>query len=417
MILIYRILINFALILSPLIIAFRILKNKEDPKRFKEKFCFFTKKRKKGNLIWFHGASVGEIKSIVPLIEKLEKQKKINQILVTSSTLSSAKIFKKFKFRKTIHQFYPIDENQLTKKFLNYWKPNIVTFIDSEIWPNMLLNIKKKSIPNILLNARITKKSYKRWNYFNSFSKKIFNCFDITFPQNKETIKHLKNLKVKKIKFIGNLKFSEDKYQSKSLISLKVKKFLKNKNYWCAASTHDNEEIICANTHLKLKKKIRNLVTFIIPRHTQRTDEIVNSLNNLNLKTHCHTSKEKIKKETDIYIVDTYGETTSFFRACSTIFLGGSLIPHGGQNPIEAARIGCKIIYGPYVQNFKEVYELLDKNKVSEKVNNLEQLTHKVDILIKKNKGSKNLEDKINKLGKIILEKTLSEFRFYLNNI
>ena len=173
-----------------------------------------------------------------------------------------------------------------------------------------------------------------------------------------------------------------------------------------------------AQIHIQsLKKKIRNLVTFIIPRHTQRADEIVNSLNNLNLKTHCHTSKEKIKKDTDIYIVDTYGETTSFFRACSTIFLGGSLIPHGGQTPIEAARIGCKIIYGPYVQNFKEVYELLDKNKVSEKVNNVEQLTHKVDILIKKNKGSKNLEDKINKLGKIILEKTLSEFRFYLNKI
>ena len=417
MILIYRILINFTLILSPLIIAFRILKNKEDPKRFKEKFCFFTKKRKKGNLIWFHGASVGEIKSIVPLIEKLEKQKKINQILVTSSTLSSAKIFKKFKFRKTIHQFYPIDENQLTKKFLNYWKPNIITFIDSEIWPNMLLNIKKKCIPNILLNARITKKSYKRWNYFNSFSKKIFNCFDVTFPQNKETTKYLKSLNVKKIKLLGNLKFSEDEYQSKNSISLKIKKFLKNKNYWCAASTHDNEEIICANTHLKLKKKIRNLVTFIIPRHTQRTDEIVNSLNNLNLKTHCHSSKEKIRKDTDIYIVDTYGETNSFFRVCNTIFLGGSLIPHGGQNPIEAARIGCKIIYGPYVQNFKEVYELLDKNKVSDKVNNVEQLTLKVGILIKKNKGSQNLEDKINKLGKRILEKTLSEFRLYLNKI
>ncbi len=414
---IYQIILSIFLIISPIILILRIFNKKEDKIRFKEKFCFFSKKRKKGNLIWFHGASVGEIKSIVPLIEKLEKQKKINQILVTSSTLSSAKIFEKFKFKKTIHQFYPIDENQLTKKFLNYWKPNIITFIDSEIWPNMLLNIKKKSIPNILLNARITKKSYKRWNYFNSFAKKIFNCFDVTFPQNKETTKYLKNLNVKKIKFLGNLKFSEDKYQSKSLISLKVKKFLKNKNYWCAASTHDNEEIICANTHLELKKKIRNLVTFIIPRHTQRTDEIVNSLNNLNLKTHCHSTKGKIRKDTDIYIVDTYGETNSFFRACNTIFLGGSLIPHGGQNPIEAARIGCKIIYGPYVQNFKEVYELLDKNKVSDKVNNVEQLTHKVGILIKKNKGSKNLEDKINKLGKRILEKTLSEFRFYLNNV
>ena len=192
---------------------------------------------------------------------------------------------------------------------------------------------------------------------------------------------------------------------------------LKNKNYWCAASTHYNEEIICGNAHLKLKKKIKNLITFIIPRHTQRTEEIANSLHNLNLKVHCHSSNKKIRKDTDIYIVDTYGETNSFFKACSAVFLGGSLIKHGGQNPIEAARNGCKIIYGPYVQNFKEVYELLDKNKVSKKINNVEQLTRKVDILINKNKGSKNLEDKINKLGKRILDKTLSEFKFYLNKI
>ena len=236
----------------------------------------------------------------------------------------------------------------------------------------MLTNINKKSIPSILLNARITKKSFKRWNYFNSFSKKIFQYFDVTFPQNKETVRYLKSLKVKKIKFIGNLKFSENEYQSKSKINLKIKKFLNNKNYWCAASTHNNEEIICAKVHLKLKKKIKNLVTFIIPRHTQRTGEIVNLLSDLNLKVHCHSSKEKIKRDTDIYIVDTYGETNSFFKACSTVFLGGSLIKRGGQNPIEAARNGCKIIYGPHVKNFKEVYELLDKKKVYNKVKNIE---------------------------------------------
>ncbi len=417
MIIIYRLLINLILLLSPLIIFIRLIKKKEHLIRFKEKFCFFSKKRKSGNLIWFHGASVGEIKSIAPLIEKLEKEKKINQILVTSSTLSSAKIFEKFKFKKTTHQFFPVDSFSFTKKFLNYWKPNLAIFIDSEIWPNMLLNINKKNIPSILLNARITKKSFKRWMYFSSFAEKIFKCFDVAFPQNKETAKYLKNLKIKKIKFLGNIKFSENEYQSKNTIGSKIKKFLKNKNYWCAASTHYNEEIICGNAHLKLKKKIKNLITFIIPRHTQRTEEIANSLYNLNLKIHFHSSNKKIRKDTDIYIVDTYGETNSFFKACSTVFLGGSLIKHGGQNPIEAARNGCKIIYGPYVQNFKEVYELLDKNKVSKKINNVEQLTRKVDILINKNKRSKNLEDKINKLGKRILDKTLSEFKFYLNKI
>ncbi len=417
MIIIYRLLINLIIIISPIIIIIRLIKNKENFFRFKEKFCFFTKKRKKGNLIWFHGASVGEIKSIVPLIEKLERKKKISQILVTSSTLSSSKIFKKFKFKKTIHQFYPIDGNFFTKKFLNYWKPKMVVFIDSEIWPNMLLNINRKSIPSFLLNARITKKSFKRWNYFKSFSSEIFKCFNETYPQNKETENYLKFLNVKKIKFLGNLKFSENEYHSKSLINSKIKKFLQKKNYWCAASTHDNEEMICANVHLNLKKKVKNLVTFIIPRHIQRTKEIINSLRNLNLKIHCHSSKENIKKDTDVYIVDTYGETNSFFKVCDTVFLGGSLINHGGQNPIEAARNGCKIIYGPHVQNFKEVYELLDKNNISNKVKNVEELKNKVDILFKKNKGSKNLENKIDKLGKKILSKTLSEFEFYLNKI
>ena len=200
MIIIYRLLINLVIILSPIILIIRLIKKKEDPVRFKEKFCFFTEKKINGNLIWFHGASVGEIKSIVPLIEKLEKEKKISQILITSSTLSSSKIFRKFKFKKTIHQFFPIDGSFYTKKFLNYWKPNLAVFIDSEIWPNMLLNINKKNIPTILLNARITKKSFKRWTFISSFAQKIFQCFDATYPQNKESIKYLRSLNVKKVK-------------------------------------------------------------------------------------------------------------------------------------------------------------------------------------------------------------------------
>ena len=153
---IYRILINFVLIFSPLIILIRILKKKEDIKRFKEKLCFFSKRKIKKKLIWFHGASVGEISSIIPIVLKLEKNNKIDQILITSSTLSSSKILNQFKFKKTIHQFFPIDTNMISKKFLDYWKPSLAIFIDSEIWPNMILNLKTKKIPIILVNARIT---------------------------------------------------------------------------------------------------------------------------------------------------------------------------------------------------------------------------------------------------------------------
>ena len=144
MLLVYRLLINLIIILSPLIIAVRLIKKKEHPSRFKEKFCFFTKKRVVGKVVWFHGASVGEVLSIIPLIEKLEKNKKIKQILITSSTLSSANVLSKFNFKKTTHQFFPVDSNYLVKKFINYWKPSLAIFVDSEIWPNMLINLKKK---------------------------------------------------------------------------------------------------------------------------------------------------------------------------------------------------------------------------------------------------------------------------------
>ena len=196
---IYRWLINVTVLFSPLIIIYRILKKKEDPKRFIEKFTFFSKKRNRGNLIWFHAVSVGELLSIIPLIHILEKNKKISQILLTTSTLTSANLFKNFNFSKTTHQFFPIDTNFFAKRFLNYWKPNLAIFVDSEIWPNMILNLKKRSISRILLNARISSKSYERWKLLGQFSNKLFQTFNFTYPQNLESKKFLKKFKVKKI--------------------------------------------------------------------------------------------------------------------------------------------------------------------------------------------------------------------------
>ena len=370
MILVYRLLINLVLIFSPLIILIRLIKKKEHPIRFKEKFTFFSKKRVMGNLIWFHGASVGELMSVIPLIEKLEKEKNIKQILVTTSTLSSAKIFNRFKFKKTIHQFFPVDSHYLSKKFLTYWKPSLVIFIDSEIWPNMLTNLKKKSIHHILLNARITKKSFKRWKRMGTFSKNLFKSFDYTYPQNEETKNYLNYFCVKKIKKIGNLKFSESVFDSKTFTSQKLKKFLFNKKYWCAASTHEGEELIVAKSHQVLQKKFANLITIIIPRNIQRTQKIIDEFSQLGLKIHLHSMKKQISKDTQIYIVDTYGETKSFFKICKIVFLGKSLTIQGGQNPLEPARYNCNIVHGPNVKNFHEIYTLLNKNKISFKIKN-----------------------------------------------
>ena len=413
---IYRLLINFVLVLSPLIILIRLIKKKEHLTRFKEKFTFFSKKRRPGKLIWFNGASVGELMSVVPLIEKLEKNKDIKQILVTTSTLSSAKIFIKLKFVKTIHQFFPIDNNYLSKRFLNYWKPSLAIFIDSEIWPNILTNLKKKSINHILLNARITKRSFKRWKSLGAFSKNLFAGFTYTYPQNDETKKYLEYFKVKKIKKIGNLKFSEGTHDSNKEINSNLKKFLHDKIYWCASSTHEGEELIAAKAYLILKKKIKNLILIVIPRNVQRVSEITHMFSELNLKTHRHSLNKKIPNDTNIYIVDTYGETKVFFKVCKVVFLGKSLTVNGGQNPLEPARYNCSIIHGPNVSNFHEIYHLLGKNKIAFKVANQNQLIKKIKELLTKNIPKKNMKNKINKIGNEILSKTSVEIKKLLSN-
>ena len=288
----YRILINLTFLLSPIIILVRLLQRKEDLLRFKEKLGFFSKKKTKGKLIWFHGASVGEILSVIPLIEKLEKNQEIKQILITSNTLSSSKILSKLRLKKTIHQFFPIDTNYNTNKFLEYWDPSIAIFIDSEVWPNMLTNIKRKSISLMLINARITKKSYKKWKFFSTSSKKIFQNFDICLSSSLASKNYLRLLGAKTISYIGNLKFTQSEKTIDELNN-NLKKFFLTKKIWCASSTHKHEEKICANTHKKLKVKYKNLLTVIIPRHIHRTKKIIEEMKEMDLKIHLHDSKKK----------------------------------------------------------------------------------------------------------------------------
>ena len=228
MLFLYRILINFIFLISPAIIIYRIIRKKEDIKRFKEKFCFFSEKNINGKLIWFHGASVGELQSIVPILEKLEKNSKIKKILVTSNTLSSSKVLEKLNLKKVIHQFFPIDTNFHSKKFLSYWKPSSVIFIDSEIWPNMYLNLKQNKIPITLINGRITKKSFKRWKFISNFSKKIFSSINLCLSSSKESKKYLLKLGAPKVKFFGNIKFAQSE-NAKIIISNKLKKFISSK--------------------------------------------------------------------------------------------------------------------------------------------------------------------------------------------
>jgi len=405
---IYKILINLVFFFSPIIIIFRIFKGKEDTSRFIEKVGFFSKKRNKGKLIWFHGASVGEIQSIIPLLERFEKNKEIRQILVTSNTVSSSFIIKNLKFKKIIHQFFPIDCNFVSKKFLNYWKPAKAFFIDSEIWPNTVNNLYKRNIPIFLLNGRITKKSFRRWKFFSYFAKSIFGKFYLCLSSNTETKKYLKKLGAKNIKFIGNLKFSQSENEktnlNKDLINL-----INSRKTWCASSTHYNEEEFCGMAHIRLKKRFKNILTIIIPRHINRINSIKADLQNLDLKIHLDEPKKKISPDTDIYLVNSYGKTKLFYKICKNIFLGGSLIEHGGQNPLEATRYGCKILHGPNVSNFKEIFRFLNKKKLSRKISNQDQLINCVIKYFNSKNDSKKIIKDLHLIGMKILNKTYKE--------
>ena len=416
MILFYRFFINLVFILSPIIIIIRLFKKKESPKRFKEKLGFFTKNRSKGKLIWFHGASVGEFQSIVPLLEKLEKSKNISQILITSNTLSSSKLISKTKLKKISHQFFPIDNDLIIKKFINYWKPSVAFFVDSEIWPNTLINLNKEKIPTILINARITRRSYNKWIKLKTFSKSIFNKFDLCLSSNKETVSFLKKLGAKNIKYFGNLKYSQSENEKIDIDSQTIK-FISRKTVWCASSTHNSEEKFAGLVHNKLKKKYKNLLTVIIPRHVHREEEIKEHLSNLGLKIHIHEPKSKIHQDTDVYLVNSFGKTKSFYSVIKNVFLGGSLIEHGGQNPLEAVRYNCNILHGPNVSNFNEIYKFLHKQKISKKVINLDQTIKILHKLFNSKKSQKNIKYKINKIGQKILKKNIDEINLILNKV
>ena len=409
----YQILIFITILFSPLILLVRFLKNKEDKKRFIEKFSIIFKKKNKQNLVWIHAASVGEVMSVVPLIDELEKDKKIEKILLTTSTLSSSKIFENLKFKKTFHQFFPIDFFFLTSIFIKHWRPKIAIFIDSEIWPCMFTEIKKNKIPLVLLNARITERSFKKWQILKKFSSIIFGKIDMAYPSNLETMNFLKKFKVKKIKKIGNLKFTERKKVKEKKFSKSFLRSINKKLILVASSTHPNEEMIISKTHLKLKKIFKNLLTIIIPRHIHRVQDIAKDIQSLNLKTIIRTSKQKIKPDTDIYLVDTYGETKKFFNISKTTFIGGSLTNHGGQNPIEPARFGLNIIHGPYVRNFRDIFKLFANKKISHKIKNHNEL-FKVSqkLLTKNNKIKLNLR----KIGNSILKETVIEIKNILSH-
>ena len=415
MFLIYKISTYLLFPIFFLILCLRIIFKKETFESLYQKtFPQNAVKNKKDNLVWFHAASIGEALSIFPIIKDMKIRKRNTFILITTNTLSSAKIvLQKIKNYEDIdHKFFPLDNPVIIKRFLNIWKPKLAIFVDSEIWPNFLSILKQKNIKLILLNARITTKTLNRWKYLKSSAKIIFNYFDLCLPCSNESENNLKQIGTNKVNYIGNLKFSQD-YDFKKYNRIS-KTIMDQSRFWCAASIHDGEEAIILNTHVRLKKRFKNLITFIIPRHISNTKKIYNKSIAKGLVTQILEKDDIVFANMEIIIINSFGLSSEFFNYSKNVFIGKSLMKKfekdGGQNPIEAAKSGCKILYGPHVSNFTEIYNYLDKLKISKKINNDDELVQFLirNLEIPKQKNSKNIEI-INQNGNDILNKTLNE--------
>jgi len=423
MILAYRI---FTTLIYPLLLVFIILRKifkKEDPVRYKEKIFpshFNVNRKENSKLIWFHAASIGEFKSILPIIKELNSNNNL-EFLITTITLSSSNLAKKElkKFSNVQHRFFPFDVSFLIKRFILLWKPHAIFLVDSEIWPNLILEVKKNNIFLGMINGRITLKTFKRWMLFPRTAKKIFNLFDLCLTSNLETKDYLFKLNAKNIFFNGNIKLINtiDKNNIKNL----NKEILLKKRFWLASSTHSSEEFFCIQAHLKLQKKYKDVITVIAPRHINRVKKIKKICENFNLNFQILNEHERILENKQIIIINSYGVLSNYFKYANSVFIGKSTIEKlknvGGQNPIDAAKLGCKIYHGPYVYNFKEIYQILEKNNVAKKIHTSTELA---EYLIQDLRNSVKKDNKIslfiNDLGKKTLADTMKNINNFLLN-
>ena len=403
---IYKIISYLIYPFIPIYLSNRLSLKKELKDRINERYGYSKINRKKGKLVWIHAASIGESLSILPVIKELEKNKKIKQILVTTGTVTSAKIMNERLKGKAFHQFLPIDIPIFVERFLNHWNPSTSIFVESEIWPNFVSALSKRNTKLIILNGRMTVKSFNSWLKFKKTALTLFTNFDLCCAQNSDSAFFYENLGIKNTIYTGNLKFSSEPEKADNKKLKILKKMVRNRKILLAASTHEGEEEIIANITSSLKKKDKNFLSIIAPRHPNRSEFFSNKQK---LKIAYRSKNQEIKANTNIYIADTVGELNLFYELANFIFVGGSLVNHGGQNPIEAAFLGKTIIHGPNIMNFADVYEILNHMKLTFIVNNERQLQMYIENKYKKSNdvSSKSGSSRIKKEGRQALQNSM----------
>ncbi len=365
-------------ILYPLVISRyikkRIQNGKEDAKRFNERMGRPTMKRPEGKLIWLHGASVGESVSMLSLINKLLEQYPDAHVMVTTGTVTSADVMGKRLPERAFHQFVPIDNPKFVTRFIRHWQPDLALWFESDLWPALLSGIKRKNIPLILVNGRISNKSFKRWQQFDFISKELLGCFTFCLGQTEEDAYRLRVLGAKDSMCLGNLKYAGINPPVDENKKNEIQSQIGSRPLWVVSSTHNDEELKIGKFLKRVNEQVSDLITIIAPRHPTRGTEIQEQLNGLGLKTALRSKGEKINKDTEVYIADTIGEVGIWYDMAPIVFIGGSLIPHGGQNFMEPSRFRDAVIVGPHMHNFTDAMNRAKKADAVIQVNDVQEL-------------------------------------------
>ncbi len=362
----YRLVMAAASPLSPALLSYRLKRGKEDPARQPERRGEARLRRPPGPLVWVHGASVGELMAAIPLIEHMRAAG--FGVLVTSGTVTSAELARHRLPPGAIHQFVPLDAPRFVTRFLDHWRPDLALFVESDLWPNLIMACAERNVPLVLVNGRLSRGSFRRWGYVPGTIRALLSRLDLCLARTPVDAEHFRELGAPRVVITGNLKLDVPAPPVDDRELAAIKAVIGGRPVVAAASTHPGEEAVVVEAHRRLRQSFPGLLTIIAPRHPARGAGVAEIATAAGLTAALRSRGEKPNARTDIYVADTVGELGLIYRLAPIVFVGGSLASHGGQNPIEAAKLGAAILHGPNVWNFADLYSALDKAHGAEQI-------------------------------------------------
>jgi 3-deoxy-D-manno-octulosonic-acid transferase len=375
---IYRGLTSAATPFAPLWLAHRLRQKKEHPERLCERYGEATHARPAGPLIWVHGASVGEMLAVIPLIERLRAQHL--SVLVTSGTLTSAWLAVQRLPADVIHQFVPLDMPRFITRFLDHWRPDLTLFVESDLWPNIIMGASERHIPLAIVNGKLSERSFERWHKTPRMISALLRRFDLCLAQSEADAGRYRQLGAPRVIMTGNLKFDVPPPSAETVRLAELTTATAGRVVIAAASTHPGEEEVSIEAHRRLKQLFPSLLTIVAPRHPERGPAIRDTVRTGGLQVALRSCHDLPMPGTDIYVADTLGELGILYRIAPIVLMGGSLVQHGGQNPIEAAKLGAAILHGPHVWNFAEIYSTLDRVGAAQPVDDAASLAGRIEM-------------------------------------